>query len=116
MARFELTLRTSFRRNRDHWPHEFRAICDGLAMALAHLMDTGERGMPRGINPLLVADPFAMNIITRKSPHPPLMPTFQRVLKPATFTGTIPIPDQQAEQFEAAFRAIPDVIRVQRVA
>ncbi len=115
MAQFELTLNESFRRNQDSWPHEFRSICDGLVMALAYLADkTQAVNSPAQAGVFYGAARF--HVVKRNVSREPLTSTIRLPQKSSVFTGTIAVADEVAAQFEAAFRAIPDVVRVQHVA
>jgi hypothetical protein len=120
MAQFELTLKESFRYNKDRWPQEFRTICDGLAMALTHLAEKAKTAKKKRhsarLNTLLFGDRSIIDLGRRNVSREPLTATIKFPEMPSVFAGTIPVPDEAAEEFESAFRAIPDVVRVHRVA
>ena len=119
MAQFELTLKESFRYNKDRWPQQFRTICDGLALAVAHLAERAQTAKKKRhstrLNSLLFGDRAIIDMGRRKVSREPLTATIKLLETQPVFAGTIPVPDEAAEEFEAAFRAIPDVVRVQRV-
>jgi hypothetical protein len=127
MARFELSLKESFRHNQRHWPEEFHNVCQGLAMAIAHVARSRKfdiKAMPRFraevlarlASPTIISAP-AWRVIRPRfvAAHGELMAAFWLKNQRDVITGTIPVADDAAERFQTAFTAIPDVVSIRRV-
>src|SRR3712207_1288174 len=94
MAQFELTLTDSFRMHEHRCPQEFQHVCVGLTLALAY--EYGTIGVGYGHGRVHRLFPTPTRPVQERAP---LGPGLRRIA-PRTVTGTIPIPDQQADAFE----------------
>ncbi len=127
MARFELSLKESFRRNKRYWPEEFHNICQGLAMAIAHVSRSAKpdpKEMERmrlealerlSSSTVITTSTLAAGRAGSAESLAELVAALKMQRRLRIITGTIPVADDAAERFQAVFTRIPDVVSVRRV-
>ena len=127
MARFEISLKESFRRNKRHWPEEFHNICQGLSMAITHVFRSAKadpKEMQRlrlealdrlSSSTIITTARLGARSAASAESLAELIAALRMHRRLRVITGTIPVADDMAERFQAEFTAIPDVVSVRRV-